>query len=106
LVNAETAETKDDEASVDGYALGHPGIEQVVLHLVGGHVESDAADQQGDQGVDRRPKQEGDKVAKVAVANACADPWAVMVMYLDAYTALAAVEGARRSQELARVAIT
>lgn len=51
------------------------------------------------------PEQEGDEVLQVAVADASADPGAVVVVDFDAHATLTAVEGTGRAQVVARAAI-
>lgn len=50
-------------------------------------------------------EKECDKLRLVSLPYAGADPWAVMIMYLDADLTIRAVEGARRSDQLAGVTI-
>lgn len=50
-------------------------------------------------------KEEASKVLMVTLGNTGPHPWAVMVMHLDAGVAGAAVEGPRRSHNLAGLAI-
>jgi len=55
--------------------------------------------------VEAGPEQEGDEVLQVAVADASADPGAVVVVDFDAHAALTAVEGTRRAQVVTSAAI-
>jgi hypothetical protein len=50
-------------------------------------------------------EQELGKLLNIALANASANPHAMMVMYLDTHFASIAMERARRAQNLARVTI-
>ena len=51
------------------------------------------------------PEEESNEVPDIPMANACADPRAVMIMDLHAHSTSAAMEGPRRSQNLAAVTI-
>lgn len=64
-----------------------------------------SANKEGYEGVARRHEQESDEVAHVSATNACADPWAVMVVDLHAEAADSAVEGSWRPQYLARLTV-
>lgn len=45
---------------------------------------------------------EQEEVPMVSLANACAYPWAVMIVNFNTGLAIAAVEGARRTENVAR----
>jgi hypothetical protein len=47
------------------------------------------------------PEQKGYEVLQVSVSNACADPWAVVIMHFYADSTLVAVKGSWRPQYVA-----
>jgi hypothetical protein len=76
------------------------------LFLVIGYIQQRIGrDDTGHEGMKRSRQQEADEVSDVTSTDAGSNPWAMMIVYLDAKAAFVAMEASWRSQNIAGLAV-
>lgn len=56
LVGAEWDYADADQAWVDSYRLGNDSVKEIILHLFGGNIKSNAADHKHDDSINSCPE--------------------------------------------------
>jgi hypothetical protein len=104
LVSRETKQGERDDSCIDQNCLGDDTLEVIVDDSGACGKEGVETHQEYNKCVEGSPEEKSDEVSDISVADASADPRAVMVVDLHAEAARAAVERPRRAQDFATVA--